>query len=123
MPKKLSVKRILELDSVGMSGRDIAITLSISRNSVAEVLYTAKVMDYTWEKIKNREEGEIYKDLFPNKFNLKMEYAPVDYEVVHKELKSVGVTLKMLWNDYVIVCQKDGVLPCGYTKYCEGYRD
>ena len=31
-------------------------------------------MDYTWEKIKNREEGEIYKDLFPNKFNLKMEY-------------------------------------------------
>ena len=123
MPKKLSVKRILELDSVGMSGRDIAITLSISRNSVAEVLNTAKVMDYTWEKIKNREEGEIYKDLFPNKFNLKMEYAPVDYEVVHKELKSVGVTLKMLWNDYVIVCQKDGVLPCGYTKYCEGYRD
>lgn len=38
MQKKLSVKRILELDSVGMSGRDIAITLSISRNSVAEVL-------------------------------------------------------------------------------------
>ena len=28
MPKKLSIKRILELDSVGMSGRDIAITLS-----------------------------------------------------------------------------------------------
>ena len=59
MPKKLSVKRILELDSVGMSGRDIAITLSISRNSVAEVLNTAKVMDYTWEKIV----GE-YEDLF-----------------------------------------------------------
>lgn len=123
MPKKLSVKRILELDSAGMSGRDIAITLSISRNSVAEVLNTAKVMDYTWEKIKDKEEEKIYKDLFPNKFNLKIEYAPIDYEAVHKELRSVGVTLKMLWNDYLIVCQKDGGLPCGYTKFCEGYRD
>ena len=123
MPKKLSVKRIIELDNSGMSGRDIAIMLSISRNSVAEVLNTAKAKNFTWDKIKNREEDEIYKDLFPDKFNLKMEYAPIDYEDVHKELKSVGVTLKMLWNDYLIMCQKDGTLPCGYTKYCEGYRD
>lgn len=44
MPKKLSVKKIIELDNAGMSGRDIAIALSISRNSVAEVLNTAKVL-------------------------------------------------------------------------------
>ena len=62
MPKKLSVKRIIELDNSGMSGRDIAIMLSISRNSVAEVLNTAKVKNFTWDKIKNREEEEIYKD-------------------------------------------------------------
>ena len=40
MPKKLSVKKIIELDNAGMSGIDIAIALSISRNSVAEVLNT-----------------------------------------------------------------------------------
>ncbi len=44
MFKKLSVKKIIKLDNAGMSGRDIAIALSISRNSVAEVLNTAKVL-------------------------------------------------------------------------------
>ncbi len=42
--KKLSIKKIIELDNAGMFGRDIAIALSISRNSVAEVLNTAKVL-------------------------------------------------------------------------------
>lgn len=122
MPKKLSVKRIIELDNVGMSGRDIAITLSISRNSVALVLNTAKMMELSWEQIQGKEESEVYKLLFPNKFNLTAEYAPIDYDYVHNELKRVGVTLKMLWNDYLIVCKSDGTLPCGYTKFCEGYR-
>lgn len=55
MPKKLSVKKIIELDNAGMSGRDIAIALSISRNSVAEVLNTAKVLGIVLER--NRKKG------------------------------------------------------------------
>ena len=51
MPKKLSVKKIIELDNAGMSGRDIAIALSISRNSVAEVLNTSKVLGLSWKEI------------------------------------------------------------------------
>ena len=69
MPKKLSVKKIIELDNACMSGRDIAIALSISRNSVAEVLNTAKVLGLSWKEIERKEENEIYRLLFPNKFN------------------------------------------------------
>lgn len=76
MPKKLSVKRILELDSVGMSGRDIAITLSISRNSVAEVLYTAKVMDYTWEKLRTERRVKYIKIYFQINLILKWNMLP-----------------------------------------------
>lgn len=119
MPKKLSVKKIIELDNAGMSGRDIAIALSISRNSVAEVLNTAKVLGLSWKEIERKEENEIYRLLFPNKFNLTTEYGPIDYDYVHSELKSVGVTLKMLWNDYLITCKNNGTLPCGYNKFCE----
>ena len=54
MPKKLSVKKIIELDNAGMSGRDIAIALSISRNSVAEVLNTSKVLGLSWKEIEKR---------------------------------------------------------------------
>lgn len=41
MPKKMSVKKILELYYTGMSGRDIAIALSVSRNSVSSVVNLA----------------------------------------------------------------------------------
>lgn len=64
MPKKLSVKKIIELDNAGMSGRDIVIALSISRNSVAEVLNTVKVLRLSWKKIEGKEENEIYRLLF-----------------------------------------------------------
>lgn len=59
MPKKLSVKKIIELDNAGMSGRDIAIALSISRNSVAEVLNTVKVLGLSWKEIERKEKNEI----------------------------------------------------------------
>ena len=113
MPKELSVKRIIELDNAGMSGRDIAIALSTSRNSVAEVLALAQRLDLTWDKIKEKEETEIYQLFFPDKFKSTMEYAPVDYERVHSELKRVGVNLKLLWNEYLIDCKGTDKLPCG----------
>lgn len=119
MPKKLSVKKIIELDNACMSGRDIAIALSISRNSVAEVLNTAKVLGLSWKEIERKEENEIYRLLFPNKFNLTTEYGPIDYDYVHSELKSVGVTLKMLWNDYLITCKNNGTLPYSQYSYAE----
>ena len=122
MPKKMSIKKILELDNSGMSGRDIAITLSTSRNSVAEVLSLARRLNLTWDNIKEKEEAEIYQLFFPDKFKTTMEYAPVDYEHVHSELKKVGVNLKLLWNEYLIDCKGTGKLPCGYTKYCEDYH-
>lgn len=96
MSKKMSVKKILELDNSGMSGRDIAIILSTSRNSVAEVLALAQKFDLTWDKIKKKEETEVYHLFFPDKFKSTMEYAPADYERVHSELKRVGVNLKIL---------------------------
>ena len=51
-----------------------------------------------------------------------MEYAPVNYERVHSELKRAGVNLKLLWNEYLMDCKDTGKLPCGYTKFCEDYH-
>jgi len=52
-----------------------------------------------------------------NKIEFSMEYAPVDYERVHSELKRVCVNLKLLWNEYLIDCKGIGKLPCSYDKY------
>ena len=122
MPKKMSVKKILELDNSRMSGRDIAIALSTSRNSVAEVLSLARKLGLSWDDIKGKEETEVYQLFFPDKFKSAIEYAAVDYAHVHSELKKVGVNLKLLWNEYLIDCKDTSKLPCGYTKFCEDYH-
>ena len=118
----MSVKKILELDNSKMSGRDIAVTLSVSRNSVATVLSIAHKLNLTWDNLKDKEEGEIYSLFFPDKFKTTVDYAPVDYDHVHSELKRVGVNLKLLWNEYIINCRSEGKLACGYTKFCEDYH-
>ena len=123
MPRKISVKRILELDHNGFSGRDIAKMANVSRNSVAEVLRTARELSITWENISDKEEKEVYEIIFPDKFKPTIEYSKVDYDYVHKELKKVGVTLKMLWSEYVIDCQYKREFACGYDKFCRGYNE
>ena len=42
---------------------------------------------------------------------------------MHQELKRVGVTLKLLWQEYQDQCRAAGSIPMGYTKYCKGYSD
>lgn len=123
MPKKISVKKILELNSSGMSGRDIAVALSTSRNSISTVLGIAQSLNLSWDKVKNLEEEKLYQEFFPDKFQQNFNYEEVNYELVHSELKRVGVTLKLLWNDYIIKCKSENKLSCGYTKFCEGYSD
>lgn len=61
--------------------------------------------------------------LFPNKFQSTTSFTPIDYEYVHKELKRVGITLKLLWEEYYLKCEESKQLPCGYTKFCAGYND
>lgn len=59
---------------------------------------------------------------FPDKFAVEYLYEEPDYDYIHAELRRTGVTLKLLWEEYKDECVKNGTLPMGYTKYCEGYR-
>lgn len=49
-------------------------------------------------------------------------YTFPDYEKVHKELQGVGVTLKLLWQEYVDRCKQANDIAVGYTKFCEDYQ-
>ena len=51
-----------------------------------------------------------------------MLYTLPDYEKIHKELQGVGVTLKLLWQEYVDLCKDTNGIPVGYTKFCEDYQ-
>ena len=52
MVRKIKAKRILQLRAEGFSGRTIASSQGISRNSVAEVFNAADAASRSWDELK-----------------------------------------------------------------------
>mgnify|MGYP004732575835 CR=1 FL=1 len=95
----------------------------MSKHSVSDVINIAKEKDITYEKVKHLSEDEVYRMIFPDKFAVENLYEQPDYEYIHQELKRVGVTLKLLWQEYQDKCKTSGLISMGYTKFCNGYAD
>jgi len=123
MANKIRVKLILELRSAGMSRNLIASTRHISRSSVSDVFHIADAKGITYADIENQSDQDVYRMFYPDKHAVADMYRDPDYEYIHKELKKVGVTLKLLWSEYQDTCRTENTIPMGYTKFCEGYRD
>lgn len=123
MARKIQAKLILQLHYCdGLSGREICRTRHFGRNSVSETISIAKAKNITYESIRDLKEEEVYKLIYPDKYSAQDIYRKPDYEYVHNELAKTGVTLKLLWNEYNDACKKSNEIPCGYTRFCEGYR-
>lgn len=122
MAKKINVKLILELRHAGMSRNAIADTRHMSRNSVGSVIHISDELGITYDAIADLDADTVYRMFFPDKHATEQLYADPNYEYIHKELSRVGVTLKLLWQEYKDKCSRDGTLPMGYTKFCAGYR-
>lgn len=123
MANKIKVKLILELRAAHMSRNTIASTRHMSKNSVSDVFHIADSLCLTFEDIKDKDEEEVYRMFYPDKHTVENMYKDVDYEHVHKELKKVGVTLKLLHQEYRDRCKTEADIPMGYTKFCDGYTD
>ena len=98
------LKQILTMYYEGHSQRQISNRLKRSRNTVAEIVKAATKKQLSLEKIVDLSEEEIYTLLFPEKEYLP-EYVQPDYEYCHKELLKDGVTLSLLYEEYVTQCR------------------
>ena len=98
-------------------------TRHISRHSVSEVFNIADERGIHYDDVRYLEESEVYRLFYPEKFANETMYGDPDYEHVHQELKHVGVTLKLLHEEYVERCERNGEIPMGKTKFNEGYAE
>lgn len=110
-------KQILRYQNAGLSQRETAKILSISRNTVAKVIHAAIASDVDWEDIRERTEEEIKEKLFP-KVSEKEFYQQPDFEVLAIELRKPSVTKKLLWEEYVKECHVTETIPYQYTQFC-----
>ena len=122
MAKRINVKLIMDLSAGGLTQNEIATSRHFSKSSVSLVLKTSKLLDVTAEDLREMTDEEAYHLFFPDKLSADQIYELPDYDYVHEELKKVGVTLKLLWEEYRDKCLAKGTLPVGKTKFCDDYN-
>ena len=115
-------KTILKLYFEGISQRKIAERLKRSRNTVSETIRAADAMHLTLEQIVDLSEDELTTLLFPEKKFIP-EYVQPDYEYCHKELMKDGVTLSLLYEEYVAQCQSQKMPFYKRTQFFDKYAD
>lgn len=92
MVRKIKAKAILRLNDQGLSGRAIARSLGIARQSVAEVLAASAAAGIAYPDVETKPDDEVYSMLFPGRGERESVYEQPDWARVHRELARVGVT-------------------------------
>jgi transposase len=120
--ERLTVRKIREVLRLkyesGLSNRAISGACHISNSTVGEYLRRAKAAGLGWPLAELSEE-ELYAKLFPVSAPGPENSRPLpDWGAVRQELRQKGVTLRLVWIEY-IEQQPDGYQ---YSQYCEYYR-
>lgn len=114
------IKEILRLyHEVKLSQHQIARSLSLSSGAVNKYLALAKAAYVEWPLPTALSELELRALLRPHADKVRHYHEP-DYASIHQELKSKGVTLLLLWQEYE---QTHGKKAYRYAQFCAKYRD
>ncbi|RIV22774.1 IS21 family transposase [Alicyclobacillaceae bacterium I2511] len=105
----------------GLSSRQVGRTLSISHTAVDELLYRFQASGLSWPLPSDLEDATLEQLLYPPTTPSQELRAPLDMIRIQKELRRKGVTLALLWEEYVAA---HGSEPCyGYSQFCHLVRD
>ncbi|EXF23881.1 integrase [Nesterenkonia sp. AN1] len=122
MVRKIKAKTILSLRAQGLSGRAISVSQGISRNSVAEVFEAADRLGVDWDQLHERPDAEVYALLFPGRGEHQSVFVQPDWDQVHRQLAKIGVTLKLLHQEYLDTCAASGQPAMSYDRFCKTYQ-
>ena len=109
-------REILRLSCLGFSNRNIALSVPCSRNTVAKVLKRAQELDISWPLEDNQTDGVLESLFYPKQSDPSQKRMP-DYDYIHKELLSNGVSKKLLWTEYMEDCRANGDEPLMYSQF------
>jgi transposase len=112
------IKEVLRLKGRGLSDTAISRSVRIARSTVKEYLDRAAAAGLTWESAAELSEEELDRRLFAAADTRLPERPLPDWETVEKELRGDGVTLRLLWLEYL------GEHPEGYryTQFCAHFH-
>ena len=117
---------IIKYYALGMSGREIARTLSVSKtgvNSFLNAFKECKTLSYPLpEGITNYGIASAVYGSHTTVSGRDLTYELPDYEAVAKDMSSrKNMTLVVLWNRYSKKCRDSGLKFYSYRQFCENY--
>lgn len=127
MSERLSMRKIrelLRLKHLGRSQRQIASSLCVAVGTVCGQLRRAREAGMTWERAEEMTDAELESVLFRDcGRNVAATRAAIDYGHVHEELHRDGVTLQLLWSEYLdgVAARGGETKPYQYSQFCELY--
>ena len=119
---RISMRQIIEVlrlkYEAGLSHERIARACGLSKGVIGKYVSLATAQGITWPLPEGTNEARLEAQLFPAK-TLPSRFAEPDYFQVHQELKTKGVTLQLLWAEYV---ERHGDKALRYSQFCHHYR-
>ncbi len=113
------IKDVLRLKhESGLSHASIAAALQVSKGVVSKYVSLAAEAGLAWTELRELDEAAIAARLLPSA--RKSAYVPPDYARIHQELRRKGVTLTLLWQEYVEA--HPGGKTYRHTQFCERYH-
>lgn len=102
-----------------LSHESIAAALGVSKGAVAKYLGLASAAGLDWETVREWDERQLAARLLP-RAPATSPFVEPDWGRVHRELDRKGVTLMLLWEEYVAAHPHERTWR--YTQFCEHYK-
>lgn len=121
MANKARAKLILELAAEGVSANEICRTRGMSKHTVKNALDAAREKGITWEDAQGMSDSEVLEALWPERAEAARAVREPDWDHIHHELARKGVTLKLLWEEYLEGAKADGSAAISYSTFARRY--
>ena len=105
-----------------LTQRQISASTGMSKGAVGDYLKRAATQGLTWEEARGMEDSAVEARLFrmvgqcepPTR-------VPIDFPWAYQELRKSGVTLMLLWSEYVEAARTGPIagMPYGYSQFCD----
>jgi transposase len=102
-----------------MAHERIAAALGLSKGAVQKYVALASAAGLDWATVRDWDEDRLEATLLPRSSSSPVFVEP-DWAWVHRELDRKGVTLMLLWQEYVEA--RPGQRTWRYTQFCEHYK-
>jgi transposase len=115
------IKDVLRLKlQAGLSHERIAAALGVSKGAVTKYCILAAACGLDWPTVAELSETALERRLLAGRADRPSHYVAPDFGLVHQEMRRKGMTLTLLWEEYVEAHPDQATWR--YTQFCEHYH-